>query len=504
MGRGSTRWSVVVGVATVVVAALCLLQPAHAAVDQTPYTPSSSVEQYHRFEFELTGEYALKVAKVTVIPVAVVGLLVTITFLIWSCCACCGNCKPGEMQQSTKHLLFAAALGLTVACVAMLMYGFKADAKQSDAFQQVPELIDNLIEWQDSAVADVQRVLDQVVLMLGTIDDIEAADPSGTYTNLSLVSEIEAARSSAQSASDELDQLVADINLASVRNKFGDDVDNVDDKRHTAVIVSLALLLVFTLIQLALSVLAMYARARWVAFVQPVVTTIFVLLIFIVWLVCGVLYGTSVFFADFCVNPDSNLLRVTDNQNDDTLRYYLECDSNATLQDPLASDRESATSALDEAKTLIAELQAEIDCSGQGTDCTDVEALVDELATQVNAAIDALDDVIAHTNCESLNGLYQAVLNTMCDSGFEALQRFFEVLIAMACIMVLAEILRRCLPRKHDTAIDPQYNGGIDGYQMYSTGGSTAAAKTDPEAPPPDYAENPAFSANPALQHSSA
>ncbi len=40
-------------------------------------------------------------------------------------------------------------LGAVVALVVLVIIGFRADASQKEAIEDVPELVDNVIEWKD-------------------------------------------------------------------------------------------------------------------------------------------------------------------------------------------------------------------------------------------------------------------------------------------------------------------------------------------------------------------
>lgn len=101
-----------------------------------------------------------------------------------------------------------------------------------------------------------------------------------------------------------------------------------DDYRHLAVVILFSVCLLFLLIQLTFALLNAYASdgckpANCCCCLQPIITGIHLLLIFLAFLISAVLFGVATGLADFCVEADTNLITAASLENQEVAVYYV-------------------------------------------------------------------------------------------------------------------------------------------------------------------------------------
>lgn len=362
----------------------------------------------------------------------------------------------------------------------MVIFGFKSDQTQSDAFSSVPSLVDTLVNAQTQAVSAASVLKDSTITVLGDIAAVAALDPTNQYVPSADISTMQVAVAAIGTGAADTSGQLSTINLASLRGQLSDNVSSANSPRHIAMLCALSLLLFCTLFLVYLALAdahcwpalapSRYAVCRGTMWVVAVCAVWAVL---VAWCAAAGLLGLSLVMADFCVRPTPNLLAAMSTLRAPLTVYYLQCDYDPTVVNPLTANLVSMEVAYNVTLAALADAQASVDscagcnCASDIPTCTSVNASLatvraDMGTLRTNMGRDLNGDgvydvgLLATVSCKAINGKYQAVLNTLCDTGFRAVVSSFETFIAFACFVAVAEFLRRKYPRPgHASKVAP-------------------------------------------------
>lgn len=175
-------------------------------------------------------------------------------------------------------------------------------------------------------------------------------------------------------------------------------------------------------------------------------TLVYYVLILIAFVLAATLLAVVTVSADYCIVGDNNTLALLNSEA--TAEFYVTCDESDSAVDPNLNDKITMA---DEATTLVTEAEA-LRTSNAGASGAGQAALlaVKNAAEDLKLSIgvkDANSDNfiggwLSVSNCVQLNELYQAVMNLICGDAVESFGRFFEVFIALAVILFVAELLK--------------------------------------------------------------
>eukprot|EP00053_Salpingoeca_punica_P011200 m.100129 g.100129 ORF g.100129 m.100129 type:complete len:566 (-) comp15614_c0_seq2:358-2055(-) len=486
-----------------VLAAVCVWVPvAEAAVSEAPYVPTSRVKLYHKDDFDNDVSYYTDVGERRAAPFIIIGLLFFFGLMFWSfgrlCCRRCCGCRQPRAPEGAQRVFFAiVGFLMACACAALLFYGLAAEKRQSDTMGQVPELIDNVIDFKNDAIAQLQNITNTCTLMKAEVDSLD------NDIKTEFASEISEFKSAVDSAITSVNDIISTLNSTNIENiqsDFGDKTDKYNDDRHKAVIGTLGLLIGVLLLRLLLMFLNGHgptclrpSKSIPCKILSQFLTIVILLLILLTWIISGILLFGSTVSADFCINADVNIIDVANLQNKSEVIFFLQCDETNSVN-PFTNTTVTSQlfSGLNQAKTNITDMQTQLatlcaggppptpaQCNSTNVTLTIISGQITGLNTSLG--IDANSDtnfesgVLSLANCTNLNGKYQAVLNVVCGTFFDALTKFFETFAAFACMFVMLEILKRRYP----SALGEDDFYSDDERSPYVPGASTEISKYD-------------------------
>ena len=278
-----------------------------------------------------------------------------------------------------------------------------------------------------------------------------------------------------------MNSLLSAMNFNSIQKDADSNVANVNEKLHLAMVIILAVALCCAGMTMIISLLQASYRGEpgciSRCFVRSI-TTIMIITIFIVWILSAILLLFSSLMADFCVNPTNNIINVT-KISDTTALYFLQCNYVVPAPAwPFQTATNSIETAVDSAITLV---NTSKNCyaalSTCNTACVQMKTDLDTTIThfiELKGRLISQDGFFAQFQCKAVNGLFQvllkyiayhifltyfimpdiltlpsqAVLNTFCGSGFDAIASSYEVLLAFSVMLVCAEFIKRKMPAK--------------------------------------------------------
>jgi len=300
---------------------------------------------------------------IRVIPILAFGIFFFLFFLFWSCGRCCNCCRPYRRSTTgpkTYKYITAAVVILSAACVAMLIYGFSADSKQSSTFSSIPDLVNNVIAWKDNAIASGKNLINVTSVTIGHINTLVGNANTCQYVSCSSVtSAISQCQSLVNNASDIINRLNF-TQLTDIRDQITTQTSNANNYRHLAMIVTLSVLfgviILQALISMADTLCKKSMQPRKITICKPfTITLTAVIMIFtlIMWILAAILLIIATLFADFCVDPVGNIVTVA-KISDNLTYYYLACGNNPTMVNPLNSQLSSIQVAFNKSHDFIA------------------------------------------------------------------------------------------------------------------------------------------------------
>ena len=178
--------------------------------------------------------------------------------------------------------------------------------------------------------------------------------------------------------------------------------------------------------------------------------------------------------SDVCYDPNAQFTLLLTNDDgsdsDDLIQFFINCGADQTIPNPLKTEVNEIVTLLNNATTLAADLQQEVnnssDCDTNANTmqiCSDInDALVEtrdilgDLQTtlgtnSIDANGNAQEGFLRLAGCYGVNERYNLALRTFCGDGAEALGKSTEVVLGFAVIYVFTQILIKLVT---DTGMD--------------------------------------------------
>eukprot|EP00050_Salpingoeca_kvevrii_P022438 m.126479 g.126479 ORF g.126479 m.126479 type:complete len:632 (+) comp9707_c0_seq3:152-2047(+) len=435
----------------------------HAGGCTQPYSPTGKVEQYSRFQFEMSQAYAQRVVLYS-LPLAVIGTIVFVFFALWSCARCCRRCKrPINMDSGWRAVLTCVLVAVVVALAGLVFFGVKVDHDQTVAVAAVQPSLQRLTVWQDQTVGLLRSSSFNTALLAANLSELhENEDPGHTYTSEGHINALNASFLQLEDVFSVLNTTVAQLDLGSLEGKVEDRLEQYDAQRHQFMFTVLVALITLTGVACVLSLLDAYAPdcakpGRRLPLLAPLLGFVYHILLLGVWISAFAVFALTTSVADFCVNADHNVLKTTGLAADSVTSYYFLCDENTTMTHPLATRIVIIEDALSLSSHTLDNMESSLP-----NNCA-----IDPPCTTVAARLDAISEVLASVQsdiglrqhalaldsgltellqCNALNSIYHDALNLSCDKLMTTIARTFEVCLSFAILMSFAELLRRLLP----------------------------------------------------------
>jgi len=461
-----------------------------AEVDYKLYTPGTQVRRWHSdFDLQLDElggdnmvDYAQDVGVKRVAPVIIVGVICFIGLLIWACCrlSCCGNkCVIRDASTTCKLVMAALLIGTLISGIALISVGLDADRQQSDAMDGFPVVIDSVIGIVEETAAFVDDLTVLADRLSNNADDlIDAADGSGIITEAD-VEDMRDAVTQIRSISGDIDDEIDQVDFSDL-DDFSDDVGDYNDQRHTGMVAVLAVLLTLVLLEGGFALLNAFAgegckpKQNCLRFFTPIVGILSIIVLLLLWILAGALVGVMTASSDVCYDPNAQFTLLLTNDDgsdsDDLIQFFINCGADQTIPNPLKAEVNEIVTLLNNATTLAADLQQEVnnssDCDTNANTmqiCSDInDALVEtrdilgDLQTtlgtnSIDANGNAQEGFLRLAGCYGVNERYNLALRTFCGDGAEALGKSTEVVLGFAVIYVFTQILIKLVT---DTGMD--------------------------------------------------
>jgi len=368
-----------------------------------------------------------------VAPVLLVGIVLALTLAIWSCCrlSCCGRCcgsccrccrRTVDASDARTTALTALALLLVAGGLALLAWGFTADAAQADAVASVSTVIAAMLQWKDDGIAAGDAVVAKVEAFRAVVAAI-AADPSADSLSGGMAANLTAATDGVRGTVDGALAQLLQLPLVGLQTTVGAAAETGEQYRRVVVVSAICGLVGLLFLQMLVSLGNAHARpalkpSRVCCGLPRLIGAVFVFAIFLAWTVAAVLLGGTTVLADFCVDVDDNILALAGLAENPVAVYYITCDEAAAgnLSNPLAQELSTAATLADDLLAAIDALVAAVDpvaCDAEPDSCALIMTDLPAAAEAVRAAIGVDKDadgnfdtgMLAFASCTSLNGV---------------------------------------------------------------------------------------------------
>lgn len=205
--------------------------------------------------------------------------------------------------------------------------------------------------------------------------------------------------------------------------------------------------------------------------IQPCFTLAFLLIFIFIWILSCLFFVLVTVNADFCIDFDTSVLDLANSDGTDTTAFYVKCDTDTTIANPLQGPLDTLSSSLvaaSTARTDIIGIATDNICGGTnpaGTqcaaweigaapdnaesqrflnDCNSVDALI-SASTGANAATGQADTgtLLGQLGCTVLNSRFQAMANLLCNDMVGILASFFRAFLCIGIFMFIIEVVRK-------------------------------------------------------------
>jgi hypothetical protein len=257
-----------------------------------------------------------------------------------------------------------------------------------------------------------------------------------------------------------------DLGLGGFKDTMGSAADGLDILNT---IFWLCFLVVF--IQGLVALANMTAPPKWQPrkacwCLQPCLTFLYLWVFLLIWVFAFVFYLVVTLNADLCIQFDTSLLDLVNSNNNDSLAFYIRCDEDSTLNNPMAEPIKTLNESLNAGRDARAELITRVE--GQicnNTVIPECEAReVYTLASGNNAEAQRFTDdcnvgdeyianstlgtydpgtLLGQLGCTAFNSRFQAMANLMCNDAVEIQSKFFSAFLAIGIFMFVIEVIRK-------------------------------------------------------------
>eukprot|EP00039_Didymoeca_costata_P030584 m.30319 g.30319 ORF g.30319 m.30319 type:complete len:635 (-) comp8192_c0_seq1:150-2054(-) len=483
------------------------------------YEPGKSVEKYRRNDFpedfedsEALQTYGVKVGTRGAIILGV-GIIIIIYLSIWSCamlnccvkrnccCAvCCGEPMSFFSRKNVKSFIWFLVLCLSIGAIIVGSYGMSNERTQDEEFKKLGRIIDVLVDWVDQAdnqlaisLRAVGRVSNATHDLLNVQLETSEIQSSVTENSQQVIDILDDVVKEVQTIEDEINDIKEDLEDSS--DDFEREIDRFNDPRHRAVTITYAALLSITITYVIIMLLKEWQPklcAHNMRCIQGLYTFLYLLIIFLLFVVCAVMLIVLTVTSDFCYDFDNNLLNAVGADVNEDIPYFVKCDvTPAPPENPFNDDLSEIMEFLDNSTKEIQEiantvsttlsdanqtLEQEItlaennglnaseqpgviDARDQLGKAQRDEQLIQDKLDGLTASLDLLsvslgtgltaqgfqEGLFSSLHCYSLNLRYQAVVNIICTDLHKPLALSYEYILTLVIMMILVDVFRRLI-----------------------------------------------------------
>eukprot|EP00039_Didymoeca_costata_P018295 m.332938 g.332938 ORF g.332938 m.332938 type:complete len:478 (-) comp17032_c0_seq1:53-1486(-) len=463
----------------VALAILFIAQGVHSREEPAEqYAPGKYVKRYGtKNAFPGDGsseEYGKYFEKSAERPIAVIAFAV-IAYCICMCinfvCCCCkpqsGLCAPREIFSKTpgKQICLLLLFCCLIIVLALVGVGFNNEDAQDDAIKSLPDVLDRLVQWADSAADAVTGLENATQELLTTIENLDEDAPpackNNTYYKLlqesgqEINTELNAdTGNTTDSLTKEIDEVRED--MVKYRDDSQDYIDNVNDVRKQIMLAYLIVLLLVTLCSITIASLNAAEKCTQDSATCQCCTSSFILfIILLTMIVSAVVYLFVIVVGDFCYDPERILVEASEANSTEDLNYYLNCVDDPTLESPNNEYIIEINTEINKMNEYIDELKQQLPaCLGN------LEAQVDGLAYRATGegepypkdlnVAPLLNNRTGIIGCYELNGQFQDFLFDVCKDFYDPFAIFWELFIVIGVFMLIAELISKLLMTSGD------------------------------------------------------
>jgi len=266
-----------------------------------------------------------------------------------------------------------------------------------------------------------------------------------------------------------------------VNEKVGDinkQITDFNKLRKQAVEATLALCLVFLIIQIGINAADVFCKSgskpnqtTICGFcVTPTITLLFCVFLFLLFILAFVLHIVAATVADVCVTPDTLIIS---QQEDKYITYFVKCDEYTKEQqaaaNPLLLEFGQLDKQLNSSAQTLDDLQSEVDAIGSPGCSAAVQTKVDDVK-DINSAVAANYAKLKESmSCARANPLYTNLIGEVCDDLHTSLALMYAALAAVAILMSFVECTRRLI-RPGRKVEDDEFDNVAPAYAKGETG----------------------------------
>mmetsp|Transcript_128658 Transcript_128658/g.251980 ORF Transcript_128658/g.251980 Transcript_128658/m.251980 type:complete len:490 (-) Transcript_128658:340-1809(-) len=391
---------------------------------QVPHLSSSLSQQDNTFDITVDSTWNNYTKSLLVLPIICmsIALLAVLVFQCTTCCFCCCTKKPlsndAALQSSNATKLWNTRIAFFVFLLCLvvfdqsLIFGSKylsdGVSTASDGLDYVSDLFTQLDDYGE-VLTDDGYVLQ---------NDFEL---SYSENNCDQAQDLNAYISDYFNYVDDYTDLVKDVpgqcsDADDAIHKYG--VDYKDKTVYVFYAVFLLCGIIF-----ALGMVFSSKSAIFTGFALSDCVMIFTFLI------CGTVMIILMLLADFCMEPTENLLMIAPDSIYNVTSYYLTCNGENPVDDPLSSAEEL----VDNAQTAIQVILS--------TTCPGDQYLIHAL-NETYTIQSVFNNITALTSCPPTKDEAQQLLNDgLCDDFFKGIYTIWlGMFVCGACLLLCAII----------------------------------------------------------------
>jgi hypothetical protein len=491
------------------------LTPPPDGLDASPYQPNDDVKSFGtEGAFKANTDYITNDVgmSTSTLLIIIFGALFWLFLICWNCCTCC--CwRHGKKEGSRmkKYVAIGLMCGSLLAVFISFVAVIASVGELQDFLMNIPDTVEYITYWKN----DTTNILDQVNVRVdycavnigcdrqdatgayvtscegnstgvpGTpqnafsgytsaVDGAIATAGGAAASTVSGWDEAVTAVSTAYSTmSSSLTEITTDLNAMDLNFDFRSTMQELSDGLGS-LIGGIWVMFILVLVQGVFGIMNMVAPPKCqprkaCSCIQPCFTLAFLLIFIFIWILACLFFVLVTVNADFCIDFDTSVLDLVD--SDPTTAFYVKCDTDTTLANPLQVTLDTLNASIAAAGTArdsIVRLATDNICGAgnpAGTqcaaweigaapdntvsqrflnDCFSVDTLI-SASTGANVATGRYDTgtLLGQLDCTALNSRFQAMANLFCNDMVGILASFFRAFLCIGIFMFIIEVVRK-------------------------------------------------------------
>lgn len=466
------------------------------------YTPSDLVEKYHKDAFPANSDdssaYMSSIVS-RLMPLIIFGVLALLIFQIWSCATmqccrkkkcCCAKCCGEPMKICTNKLVrtvvMVVGLVFGICIFSVAISGLANETEQYDGFDGLGGILQVMVDWSDQTVAQINTASMKCDGVSVAANNLSTHEYNSKIDGQDVSKDISKYGGLITGAMNETIKALKSINTTAgeTGDAVGSSKDDVDtavkkmnDVRASFITTAYTVVVVMILMSIVIAALK-WKFPKGVGRSLRCCTGTFYCVYFIVLLVCLIVaIFISLFtfvMADFCVDADLNFMEAMKLKPTDDFAYYIQCDTNAALVNPMNNQSAEVLKSIDTANAQLSQLSIledtltkasdecvvpvpcspdmkkgfKIDAANLKSNRLDLQKAISDLRFSIGSNMTQLgfdSGLLSVLNCYSLNLRYNAVLWQMCDDVYNPMALSLEFCLTIFFMLVLTDWIRRWL-----------------------------------------------------------